>query len=85
MTGEEISSEELGGAKTHNSRSGNAHFFAASEQECFQQVRDVLSYLPSNNMGDAPRVATSDPVSRAEMALRTMVPTDSNKDTMCTA
>lgn len=79
VTGEEISSEELGGAKTHNSRSGNAHFFAASEQECFQQVRDVLSYLPSNNMGDAPRVATSDPVSRAEMALRTMVPTDSNK------
>ena len=79
VPGEEISSEELGGAKTHNSRSGNAHFFAASEQECFQQVRDVLSYLPSNNMGDAPRVATSDPVSRAEMALRTMVPTDSNK------
>ena len=79
VTGEEISSEELGGAKTHNSRSGNAHFFAASEQECFQQVRDVLSYLPSNNMGDAPRMATSDPVSRAEMALRTMVPTDSNK------
>ena len=79
VTGEEISSEELGGAKTHNSRSGNAHFFAASEQECLQQVRDVLSYLPSNNMGDAPRVATSDPVSRAEMALRTMVPTDSNK------
>ena len=79
VTGEEISSEELGGAKTHNSRSGNAHFFAASEQECFQQVRDVLSYLPSNNMGDAPRVATSDPVSRTEMALRTMVPTDANK------
>ena len=79
VTGEEISSEELGGAKTHNSRSGNAHFFAASEQECFQQVRDVLSYLPSNNMGDAPRVATSDPVSRAEMALRTMVRPDSNK------
>ena len=79
VTGEEIPSEELGGAKTHNSRSGNAHFFAASEQECFQQVRDVLSYLPSNNMGDAPRMATSDPVSRAEMALRTMVPTDSNK------
>ena len=79
VTGEEISSEELGGARTHNSRSGNAHFFAASEQECFQQVRDVLSYLPSNNMGDSPRVATSDPVSRTEMALRTMVPTDSNK------
>lgn len=79
VTGEEISSEELGGAKTHNSRSGNAHFFAASEQECFRQVRDVLSYLPSNNMGDAPRVATSDPVSRTEMALRTMVPTDANK------
>jgi len=79
VTGEEISSEELGGARTHNARSGNAHFFATTEQECFQQVRDVLSYLPSNNMSDAPRVNTSDPATRAEMALRTIVPTDPNK------
>jgi len=79
VTGEEVTSEELGGARTHNTRSGNAHFFATSEQECFQQVRDVLSYLPSNNMSDAPRIATSDPVTRAEASLRTIVPTDPNK------
>lgn len=79
VTGEEISSEELGGARTHNTRSGNAHFFAETEEQCFRQVRDVLSYLPSNNMTDAPRIATNDPVNRAEMSLRTIVPTDSNK------
>lgn len=79
VTGEDVTSEELGGARTHNTHSGNAHFFAATEQECFQQVRDVLSYLPSNNMGDAPRINTSDPAGRAEPALRTMVPTDPNK------
>ncbi|MBQ1742611.1 MAG: methylmalonyl-CoA carboxyltransferase [Oscillospiraceae bacterium] len=79
VTGEVITSEELGGARTHNSRSGNAHFFATTEQECFQQVRDVLSYLPSNNMSDAPRISTSDPVTRAEASLRTIVPTDPNK------
>lgn len=79
VTGEDVTSEELGGARTHNTHSGNAHFFAATEQECFQQVRDVLSYLPSNNMGDAPRINTSDPAGRAEPVLRTMVPTDPNK------
>ncbi len=79
VTGEEVTSEELGGARAHNSRSGNAHFFATSEQECFQQVRDVLGYLPSNNMGDAPRIATSDPATRAEASLRDAVPTDPNK------
>ena len=79
VTGEEVTSEELGGARTHNARSGNAHFFANTEQECFQQVRDVLSYLPSNNMSDAPRISTNDPVTRADAALRTIVPTDPNK------
>lgn len=79
VTGEEVSSEELGGARTHNTRSGNAHFFAETEEECFRQVREVLSYLPSNNMSDAPRIATNDPATRAEASLRTVVPIDSNK------
>ncbi len=79
VTGEDVTSEELGGAMTHNSRSGNAHFIAATEEECFKQVRDVLGYLPSNNMGDSARIATSDPAARADMALRTIVPTDPNK------
>lgn len=79
VTGEEVTSEDLGGARTHNTKSGNAHFFAETEEECFQQVRDVLSYLPENNMGDAPRIDTTDPVDRADAALRTLVPTDPNK------
>ena len=79
VTGEEITSEELGGAMTHNSKSGNAHFFAETEQECFQQVRDVISYLPSNNLGDPARIVTADPANRTEIALRTIVPTNPNK------
>ena len=79
VTGEETTSEEVGGARTHCTRSGNAHFFALNEEQCFQQVREVLGYLPSNNMGDAPRIATNDPVDRVEMSLREMVPTNPNK------
>ncbi len=79
VTGEEVTSDELGGARVNNSVSGNAHFFAATEEECFAQVREVLSFLPSNNVVDAPRVATQDPATRADLALREMVPTNPNK------
>jgi acetyl-CoA carboxylase carboxyltransferase component len=79
VTGEEVTSEDLGGAKTHNEKSGNAHFIAASEQECFEQVRKVLSYLPSNNLDDAPVKETKDRVERADMLLREIVPTNPNK------
>ncbi|NLL36126.1 MAG: methylmalonyl-CoA carboxyltransferase, partial [Fretibacterium sp.] len=79
VTGEDVSSEELGGAKTHNRKSGNAHFMAASEQECFEQVRKVLSYLPSNNLDDAPEKPTQDSVERLELKLREIVPTNPNK------
>lgn len=79
VTGEEVTSEELGGAKAHNVRSGNAHFFASSEQECFQQVRSVLGYLPGNNLCEAPRIETSDPADRIDAALRELVPTNPNK------
>jgi acetyl-CoA carboxylase carboxyltransferase component len=79
VTGEEVTSEDLGGAKTHNEKSGNAHFIAASEQECFEQVRKVLSYLPSNNLDDAPVTETQDSVERAALSLRDVVPTNPNK------
>ncbi|MDR1733154.1 MAG: methylmalonyl-CoA carboxyltransferase [Synergistaceae bacterium] len=79
VTGEEVTSEELGGAKTHNSKSGNAHFFAKTEKECFDQVRRVLSYLPSNNLDDAPVQETTDSVDRADPALRNIVPVNPNK------
>jgi acetyl-CoA carboxylase carboxyltransferase component len=79
VTGEEVTSEALGGAKTHNMKSGNAHFTAKDEAECFAQIRGVLSYLPSNNLDDAPVVETSDDVGRADAALRDIVPTNPNK------
>lgn len=79
VTGEDVTSEELGGARTHNSLSGNAHFMAASEQECFEQIRKVLSYLPSNDLDDAPFKETADSVDRADPSLRDVVPTDPNR------
>ncbi len=79
VTGEDVSSEELGGASAHNTKSGNAHFMAKTEQECFEQIRKVLSYLPLNNMEDAPCKASSDCVERADMKLREIVPTNPNK------
>lgn len=79
VTGEDVTSEELGGAKTHNTISGNAHFMAATEQECFAQIRKVLSYLPLNNLDDAPWKETGDSVDRADPALRDIVPTNPNR------
>ena len=79
VTGEEVTSEELGGAKTHNEISGNAHFIAQDEAECFEQIRKVLSYLPANNLDDAPLSECTDSVDRADMILRDVVPTNPNK------
>lgn len=79
VTGEDVTSEQLGGAMTHNAISGNAHFFARDEQECYAQTRKLLSYLPSNNMEDVPLKETADPVERADLALRDIVPTNPNK------
>ena len=79
VTGEAITSEELGGAATHNNISGVAHFEAKDEAECFAQVRKVLSYLPLNNLDDAPVKPTNDDVNRADMTLREIVPINPNK------
>ena len=79
VTGEAISSEELGGAKAHNELSGVAHFEAKDEAECFAQVRKVLSYLPLNNLDDAPMKATADSPDRADVSLREVVPVNPNK------
>jgi len=75
VTGEELTHEELGGAMTHASRSGVAHFAAPDEESCFAQVRPLLSYLPSNNTDDAP-VAESDDPGRTEQRLADIVPDD---------
>ena len=64
VTHEEVTKEELGGAMTHNSRSGIAHFLASNDEECLLLVRELLSFLPSNNMEDPPIRPTSDPWDR---------------------
>jgi len=79
VTGEEVTSEELGGSMTHNTRSGNAHFTAKTEDECFAQVRKLLGYLPLNNLEGAPVRETADDPLREDMQLRNIVPTNPNK------
>ncbi|MCZ6785307.1 MAG: methylmalonyl-CoA carboxyltransferase [Proteobacteria bacterium] len=79
VTHEEVTAEELGGAVTHASKSGVADFAAGSEEECIQIIRNLLSFLPQNNMEDPPTVPTEDPVDRADPALRTLVPAEPNK------
>jgi len=79
VTGEEVSSEELGGSMTHNTKSGNAHFTAKTEDECFAQVRKLLGYLPLNNLEGAPVKESGDDPLREDLQLRTIVPTNPNK------
>jgi len=79
VTGEEVSAEVLGGALTHNKVSGNAHFFAVDEEECINQIKKLLSFIPSNNLDPVPLVPTNDPVERMDEILKTVVPDDTNK------
>ena len=79
VTREEVTSEELGGAMTHNSKSGVAHFAAEDEDDCLALIRRLLSYLPQNNMEDPPFVPTADPADRADEALNTIVPDSPTK------
>ncbi|MEW6622021.1 MAG: carboxyl transferase domain-containing protein [Bacillota bacterium] len=79
VTGEEVSQEQLGGALTHNQKSGVAHFSARSEEECISQIRELLTYLPSNNMEEAPIKESSDDPGRADEGLIDIVPDDPNK------
>jgi propionyl-CoA carboxylase beta chain len=74
VTGESVGFEELGGATTHNTRSGVAHFAADDEAECFEQLRTLLSFLPLNNMEDPPYVAPADDPERMDEALQTVIP-----------
>src|ERR1700730_11802250 len=76
VTHEDVSKEDLGGAMTHNATSGVAHFVARDDAECLAMIRELLSFLPLNNLDDAPRRPTSDPVDRADAALDSMVPAD---------
>ena len=79
VTGEDVSPEELGGAKTHNQTSGVAHFMSESEEECFEQIKKLLSFLPSNNLEDAPFKEPSDDAMKIIPELNQIVPNDPNK------
>ena len=79
VTHEEVTKEALGGAATHNEISGVAHFEAHDDAECLTMVRELLSFLPSNNLDDPPRRPCTDPVDRADRELDKLVPSDSAK------
>ncbi len=79
VTGEEISFEDLGGAMTHNEKSGVAHFACESDQDAIDQIKKLLSYLPSNNMEDPPIVDTGDDPKRTDPALDSIIPDNPNQ------
>ncbi len=79
VTHEEVTKDELGGAMTHNAKSGVAHFAADSDQHALRITRELLSFMPSNNMDNPPFVPTTDPSNRTELALNSVVPELSNQ------
>jgi len=79
VTGEEVSFDELGGARTHSSESGVAHLAVESEEAALDAVRDLLSYLPQNNVEDPPRVDTGDDSDRVDDAIASIVPDQPQK------
>jgi propionyl-CoA carboxylase beta chain len=76
VTHEEVTKQELGGAMTHNATSGVAHFIARDDRDCLAMIRELMNFLPSNNLEDPPRRATSDPIGRADASLNHLVPED---------
>jgi acetyl-CoA carboxylase carboxyltransferase component len=76
VTHEDVDAERLGGATTHTSISGVAHIAASDEAEALATARRILGHLPQNNLGDAPRLASADPVNRADEALDAVIPDD---------
>lgn len=76
---EEVSATDLGGAMTHNTKSGNVHFMAANDEDCIDQIKKLLSYLPSNNREKTPVVPCMDPVDRMDENLNTVVPDKSSR------
>lgn len=79
VTHEEVTMQELGGAETHNGRSGVAHFSSPSERESIHAIRELLSFLPSNNTEDPPIRPTSDDANRRDENLNALIPDNPNK------
>lgn len=78
VTNEVVNKEDLGGAYTHSSKSGVTHFMCNCEEETLMSIRELLSFLPSNNMEDAPLISCTDDMYRREEALQTVIPEDPN-------
>lgn len=79
VTHEEVTKETLGGADTHSQISGVAHFAAESDEDCLATIRELLSYIPSNNLEDPPRAASRDDVNRTDPALDELIPESPNQ------
>jgi propionyl-CoA carboxylase beta chain len=79
VTHEDVTKEDLGGAVTHNSISGVAHFQASNDEHCLAQIRELMTFLPQNNLDGVPKAATKDPYDRADKELDTLIPAESNK------
>lgn len=79
VTREIVTKEDLGGAMTHNQISGVAHFASPDDESCLRKIRELMSFLPQNNLEDPPRIPCADDPGRRDMALRDVVPTDPNK------
>lgn len=79
VTHEEVSKEDLGGAMTHSSKSGVAHFTGENEEQTLMMVRELVSFIPSNNMEEPPLQSTTDLIDRADESLNEIVPADPNK------
>lgn len=79
VTHEDVTKEELGGAMTHNEKSGVAHFVADDDDQAIMMLRELMSFIPSNNMEDPPVQPNDDPVDRMDESLQTLIPNDPNK------
>ncbi len=79
VTGEKVDSISLGGAEIHNKKSGVAHFSASNEKECILKIKKLLTYLPSNNLGNAPMINMGDNADRTNNSLKDIVPVDAKK------
>jgi propionyl-CoA carboxylase beta chain len=79
VTHEDVDKETLGGALTHNTKSGVAHFLAPDDTDCLRSIRELMRFLPQNNLDGVPRIATHDPETRQDVELDTIVPLESNK------
>jgi len=78
VTHEEVTKDQLGGAHTHNETSGVAHFLCRDDAECLSMVRELLSFIPSNNLEDPPRKPCTDPIDRMDEKLDKIIPDQSN-------